>query len=181
MLSDVTKLRHLSVFLVCTSLILASVVAWLASQIWQTHPAQQRFDEDIVFSNKLFQNANAYVYVSGTLTGDWIGYKNNTFSILCISEECLVANLDQIGPRQVSRIIGPTVYPVVSWTRDEVVASDNSLCAKITITIDRNTQTLLWVETPINQTRIECKNADNTIRKATIEHSLYWQRSKARE
>ena len=93
----------------------------------------------------------------------------------------MVAYAEQIGPRQVGRINGPTVFPVVNWTADEVVASDNSLCVKYTITIDRQTKTLLWVETPINQTTIACKDADNAIRKATIEHSLFWQRTKSEE
>lgn len=124
-------------------------------------------------------NTKSSVYVAGTLTGDWIGYKNNTYSVLCLPQECMVAYAEQIGPRQVGRIGGPTVYPVVNWTADEVVASADDLCANIAITIDRQTKTLLWVETPINQTTIACKNADNVIRKATIEHSLFWQRSKS--
>ncbi len=175
--------RWLSIFFGGTAVILAAVLGWLiVPQYFQTHSTeQQRPDEDIIFSNKLFVNTGASVYVAGTLTADWIGYKNNTYSILCIPEECMVAYAEQIGPRQVGRIDGPTVFPVVNWTADEVVASDNSLCVKITITIDRQTKTLLWVETPINQTTIACKDADNAIRKATIEHSLFWQRTKSEE
>jgi hypothetical protein len=52
------------------------------------------------------------------------------------------------------------------------------MCARIAITFDRATKTVLWVEAPINQTEIACKNADNTVRKATIEASVYWRRSK---
>jgi hypothetical protein len=58
------------------------------------------------------------------------------------------------------------------------VAEDNALCLKISITFGRQSETVLWVETPINRTRIECKNAVSTIRKATIETSLYWQQLK---
>jgi len=134
-------------------------------------------DEDIIFPNKLFMNTKAYLYVAGTLTADWIGYKNNTYSMLCVPEECMVASTQQIGPRQVARIDGPTVYPVVRWTDDEVAASGNALCSKTTITIGGQTKTLLWVETPINQTEIACKDVDPAVRKATIEHSLHWQRS----
>jgi len=173
--------RWLSIFFGCTTALLAAVLGWLiAPQYFHTHSAEQpRPDEDIIFANKLFVNTEAFVYVAGTLTGDWIGYKNNTYSVLCVPQECMVAYAEQIGPRQVGRIDGPTVFPVVNWTADEVVASDNSLCAKITITIDRQIETLLWVETPINQTTIECKDADNAIRKATIEDWLFWQHSKS--
>jgi hypothetical protein len=52
---------------------------------------------------------------------------------------------------------------------------DDALCARITITYDRKSETVLWVETPINQTQIACKNSDNAVRKATIEASLFWQ------
>ena len=64
------------------------------------------------------------------------------------------------------------------WTDDEeVVAEDNTLCLRITITLDRRTKTVLWVETPINQSD-SCKNADANIRKATLETSLYWQQAR---
>ena len=170
----------------CASTFLALILAWfvpkhsglLTGNAASAFEARVAADEDIAFSNKLFMNTEAFVYVAGTLTADWIGYKNNTYSILCLPEQCMVASTAQIGPRQVARIDGPTVYSVARWTDDEVVASANSLCSKTTITIDRQTKTMLWVEAPINQTENACKDADTTVRKATIENSLYWQRSK---
>ena len=54
-------------------------------------------------------------------------------------------------------------------------------CARITITLDRTTQNVLWVETPINQTEIACKNADSSVRKATLEASLFWRRQKSQK
>jgi hypothetical protein len=69
--------------------------------------------------------------------------------------------VEQIGPKQISSINGPLTYPVIRWTKDEVVAQGDALCARITITFDRATETVLWVETPINQTEIVCKNADD--------------------
>jgi hypothetical protein len=58
-----------------------------------------------------------------------------------------------------------------------VVAQDDGLCARITITLERKSETVLWVETPINQTTVACKNADNNIRKATLQESLFWRRA----
>lgn len=174
---EIRKLRRRNGFLACTSFIFAIALGWLAFQTWP-RSLREASDEDIIFSRKIFQSTKAYVYMAGTLTGDWLAHKNNTYSILCLPDQCLIANVEQIGARQVGRIDGPTAYPVIKWTEDEIVASDNSLCAKITITIDRKTGTLLWVEAPTNQTTIACKNADNTVRKATIEHSLFWQRQK---
>jgi hypothetical protein len=138
-----------------------------------------KYDETIVFPSKVFVGTKAYVAAKGTIAADWVAYKNNTYSILCLPDECIVASVEQIGPDQVGSIDGPTTYPVKRWTdADEVVAEDDSLCARITITLDRRTQSVLWVETPINQTTIACKNADNNIRKATLEASLYWRKTK---
>jgi hypothetical protein len=118
-------------------------------------------------------------HAKGTLSADWIAFKNNTYSILCLRDECIVADVEQIGPKQINSIDGPLVYSVKQWTDDgQVVAEDDAFCSRITITLDRKTETVLWVETPINQTTIACKNADNTMRKATLETSLYWQKWK---
>ena len=107
-----------------------------------------------------------------------MAYKNNTLSILCDPQECIVASVNQIGPKQVGAIDGPTVYPLKRWTEDDdVVAEDHTLCSRITISLDRRSETVLWVETPINQATLECKNADGNVRKATLETSLFWRRS----
>jgi hypothetical protein len=168
--------NRLTLFFACTSLVLASVLVWLLTPQFSQNKTEARYDEDIVFPIKTFVSTEAYVAAKGTLVADWIAYKNNTFSILCLPDECIVADVGQIGPKQISSINGPVTYPVIRWTKDEVVAQDDALCARITITFDRATKTVIWVETPINQTEITCKNADNTVRKATIEASLYWRR-----
>jgi hypothetical protein len=137
-----------------------------------------RYDEDIVFPSKSFFSTKGYVAVKGTLAADWMAYKNNTYSMVCLPDECMVAGVNQIGSGQIGSIDGPLVYPVKRWTDDEVVAEDDALCSRITITLDRKTQTVLWVETPINQTTIACQRADNTIRKATVETSLFYRRNR---
>ena len=170
--------RRLTFFFAGTTIILIALLAWL-NVPRPTQHAQTRLDEDIVFPTKTFLGTKAAVAAKGTLTADWMAYKNNTYSILCVRDECIVANVEQIGPRQLSSVDGPVTYPVKQWTEDgQVVAEDDALCSRITITLDRRTETVLWVETPINQTAIACKNADNTIRKATLEASLYWRKSK---
>jgi hypothetical protein len=58
-----------------------------------------------------------------------------------------------------------------------VVAEADERCARITITLDRQAKAVLWVETPINQTAMNCKNADGNVRKATLEPSLFWRKS----
>src|ERR1700732_5429495 len=109
---EIQRLRRVGMLLGCTSLALAGVVAWLVvPQFLPNQSPKVRSDEDIVFPVKTFVSSEAWVAVSGTLVGDWIAYKNNTFSILCLPQECIVASVDQIGPRQVGRVDGPITYP----------------------------------------------------------------------
>jgi hypothetical protein len=173
--------RGITNFFASTTVLFALALAWvIAPKFLQTQAAQQtKPDEDIVFPMKIFLGTKDYVAAKGTLTANWIGYKNNTYSILCTPDQCIVAEVEQIGPKQISSIDGPVVYPIKRWTNDDdVVAEDDALCSRITITLDRKTQTVLWVETPINQTAIACKNADDSVRKATLEASLYWRKPK---
>jgi hypothetical protein len=173
--------RGLAGLFACTTVILLGVVVWLIAPQMLRAERQAPFDQDIAFPIKTFAAAKAWVAAKGTLTGDWIAYKNNTYSILCVPEECIVADVEQIGPKQISSIDGPVAYPMKRWTEDEeVVAEDDALCSRTTITLDRKTESVLWVETPINQTMLSCKDADNNIRKATLETSLFWQQSEKR-
>jgi hypothetical protein len=167
--------RSLTIFFACTTAVLIGVLAWLVAPQFLRTQQQIPLDQDIIFPIKTFLGTKAYVAAKGTLSADWIAYKNNTYSILCVPDECIVAEVEQIGPRQISSIDGPVVYPMKRWTDDDqVVAEDDALCSRITITLDRKTETVLWVETPINQTAIACKSADDTVRKATLEGSLYF-------
>jgi hypothetical protein len=104
--------RALAIFFACTTAALAVVVVWwlVAPQFFRANE-QTRSDHDIVFATKLFVGTKAFVAARGTLSADWMAYKNNTFSILCTPEECIVASVNQIGPKQVGAIDGPTVYP----------------------------------------------------------------------
>jgi hypothetical protein len=173
--------RWITVFFASTTVLLALALAWIVvPRFVQTDAAQQtKPDEDIIFPIKVFSGTKTYVAAKGTLSADWIAFKNNTYSIVCLRDECIVADVEQIGPKQINSIDGPLVYPVKQWTDDgQVVAEDDAFCSRITITLDRKTETVLWVETPINQTTIACKNADNAIRKATLETSLYWRKWK---
>jgi hypothetical protein len=59
-----------------------------------------------------------------------------------------------IGSQQIGRMDAPFEYAIRKWSPYEVVAGDDGGlgCAKTTITIDRKSQQVLWVEEPINQT-----------------------------
>jgi hypothetical protein len=138
-------------------------------------------DDDIVFSPKNFVDSSSLVGISGTLTGDGLGYKNNTRSIMCIKEkgECMIATIEQIGDKQVGRLGGPYSIPITRWTELEVVAVEEPgsvSCIRTTIFIERRDQTALWVQEPTNTALPQCETADTQVRHWKIEDSIAWKR-----
>jgi hypothetical protein len=132
----------------------------------------------IIFAKKLYYDTPDVVTVSGTLTGEGLGYPNNTYSIGCFKDrkECWMTSVQAIGGLQIGRMDSPYAYDVHKWSAYEVVAGDDGTfgCTKTTITIDRKSQRVLWVEEPVNQTQVMCAKSENRIRKYTIENSPGW-------
>lgn len=143
-------------------------------------------DDDILFSNKNFTDLGDSIGISGTLTGDGLAYKNNTYSIFCLKDrqECLIASIEQIGDRQIGRLDYAYSIPIAKWGADEVVAvqeTSDLVCWKTTITITRKTETTLWVEEPINRSRSGCQKADDKIKRYAIDDSLGWKKLHSRQ
>jgi hypothetical protein len=150
----------------------------------ETHKPPQ--DDQLVFAQKNFWDSkqtgvDGYVGISGTLTGKDMAYPNNTYAVSCIGsyKACFVAYVEQIGHDQIGRMENSSAYPIVKWTEYEVVAQEEASltgCYRVTMTIDRKGEALLWLEEPINQTKPSCKNAGTSIRKYTIEDSPGWKK-----
>jgi hypothetical protein len=138
----------------------------------------------IVFPEKFYYDTEAMVAVSGTLTGQGMAYPNNTYSIGCYRDmkECWLTYVQAIGGLLIGRMDAPFAYDIRSWTANEIVAGYDAPfgCYKTTITIERASKRLLWVEEPVNQTKPFCKDAENKIRKYTIEDSPGYKRTKSR-
>jgi hypothetical protein len=134
----------------------------------------------IVFAAKNYYETDAMVMISGTLTGDGLAYPNNTYSMACFQDrkECWMTSVEAIGDKQIGRMDAPYEYEIRKWTPYEIVAAyDGSFgCYKITITIQRKSQDVLWVEEPINQAQPQCVKSETKIRKFTIEDSPGWKR-----
>jgi hypothetical protein len=157
------------------------IIAFCAALALLTGQLAAAADDDIVFAPKNFSDLGEYVGISGTMTGADIAYKNNTYAIACVKvrEECLVTYIQQVGPNQVGRLDYPYGYPIVSWTPTQVVASEpltNLGCSRVTITINRKTETAMWVEEPVNQSTPQCAKSDGRVRKYTVEQSIGWKR-----
>ena len=161
------------------------VVSWLL--IRQAQNREFAGDDDITFDRKFYFDTaetmgdEGLVSMSGTLAGDGLGYKNNTINISCYKDlmECLITQLEQIGPHQVGSLRSPDFYKITKWDAFEIVSVDDfgpTACVKVTVSVERKSKTALWVQEPMNQARAFCKNADTKIYKWTIEDSLFWQR-----
>ena len=143
-------------------------------------------DQQITFDRKAFWDstqstgADQEVYVAGTLTGEGVGFPNNSVSITCYKDrmECVTYQVWQIGQNQIGRLDVPSIYPVTRWDAFEIVATERPSpfgCSKTTISIERRSEIVLWVQEPVNQTSTLCKDADTRILKWTIEDSPWWK------
>lgn len=147
-------------------------------------------DQDIVLGIKNFYDSAGepgpeIVYVSGTLAGEGIGYKNNSTVVVCYSDqkECLTYSIEQIGEKQMSSLSPPLIYPIIKWNRNEVVASgsgDVKNCTRVTISISRVTQDAVWVMEPINRYQAKCEHVDATVYRWHLEDPPFWKKAKAR-
>jgi hypothetical protein len=145
----------------------AGGIGYLAAKI-------ERDESQIFFSEKEFFDNDASITVTGTLTGDNVVFPNNTYRIRCFKDQklCWFAFVEQLGPKAIGSINGPSSFEVVKWTPYEVIASDDGGaygCDKTTITISRKAKELIWVVEPVNQTQWFCKDAYTTIRKRWID------------
>jgi len=133
----------------------------------------------ILFAPKNYYETPAVVTVSGTLTGEGVGNPNNTYSIACFQDrkECWMTSVEASG-LHIGRMDSPYAYDIRKWSPYEVIAGDDGTfgCFKTTITIDRQSQQVLWVEEPVNQTQVMCAKSENKIRKYTIENSPGWKK-----
>jgi len=125
------------------------------------------------------------VYVSGTLAGNGIGYKNNSAFFACYADkrECFTYSIEQIGEQQMSSLSPPVIFPIVKWNRNEVIASgsgDIKDCTRVTISISRVTQDAVWVTEPTNRHHAECENVDATVYRWHLEDSIFWKEAKAK-
>ena len=142
--------------------------------------------EDMIFGIKVYYDSaetaigDGFVTIKGTLAGDGVGYKNNSINVACYKDrgECLVSSIEQISSNQLNSLNGPSIYPITKWDAHEVIATgsaDAVDCRRVTINLERETQTAVWVEEPINQSRAACKDADTKIYKWTIEDPPFWK------
>jgi hypothetical protein len=111
---------------------------------------------------------------SGSIgTGD----RNQSVRAYKDRHECVTYSIEQIGPNQMGRLMGPIIYPITTWNALQVIATEDATvvdCRKTTILLERKSQSGLWVEEPINQARPICKNSTAKVYKWAIEDPPAW-------
>src|SRR5436309_8953965 len=142
------------VLFIC-GLLLGAVGAFGAVVYLETRKPVQ--DDQLVFAPKNFYDSKmdgefGTVGISGTLTA-LTGKRldNNTYGVACYGryKACFISSVNQIGHEQIGRMENPFDYPIVKWNDYEVIAQEEptlSGCFRVTITINRKRETLLWVE-----------------------------------
>lgn len=136
-------------------------------------------EREIALATKYFVDKEDYVVASGTLIDRSVGVANNSYTIACYKERkgCWIASLRQTDARSISRIEPPFQLTITQWTSSEITAlADGVLgCMKTTMTIERKTKEVLWVDEPVNQSEPKCKT-DERARTLHLESSPGWRK-----
>lgn len=163
------------------------VLAIFGGYSWGKKSIPSSVQTGYIFAPKAFYAEKEAVYVSGTRTGeDENG--NNTVAITCSKQkmECLIVDVRGISGTscQISRVASPLAIPITEWNDYTVIATDKNpydkySCFQTTISIDLRSEQVLWVEEPVNQSQLSCKDiSDNKIHKWTIENPPFWENVK---
>jgi hypothetical protein len=152
-------------------IILVTATAWLLAscgvpkdRAWAL-PEYQYYDQ------------RGYLSITGTLMGDDVGYKNNTWKIICVygEETCTVAEVEEIGRDQLGEIdIGKwevTNYNAQSITLDN---QDPTACGHPIIIINRVAKTVNYTNSPQNQDKEWCKKYNEFVKQKTAK-TLNWR------
>jgi hypothetical protein len=159
----------------CASAIVAASIVVLTISSPAAASDKIHFDSKSFYDHGQRSGLDGSVYVAGTLTGEGRAYPNNSVSVTCVKDrgECLVVEVEQIGPNQIGRITSPAIYPIVRWNAHEVIATDFldiMHCRRVIISIERKAQVATWIEQQDPQANpVDCRNAETRRFKWTIE------------
>ena len=133
---------------------------------------------DVLLSRKNVVDKEDYVLVYGTLAGP-SGFPNNSATIICYKhrKECSTSFIRQVERNTIGPIDGPYEYAVREWTSSKIIAGNGYAgCARTTITINRMTKEVRWVNEPVNLSQPQCADADTQLRKYSVEDSPGWRK-----
>jgi hypothetical protein len=124
-----------------------------------------------------YYDAGGFLSITGSLIGDDVGYKNNTWKIICVDGEktCTVASVEEIGRNQLGEIdVGRwdvTNYNAQTITLDY---NDPSSCGHPMIVINRVARRVSYTSSPMNQDKDWCKKYNKFVHQQTARTNA-WQ------
>lgn len=113
-------------------------------------------ESNIALGDKQFIKLSELVLIRGRFISDLDQFPNNTYTISCLTHQCIIASVRQIGENQIGSI-DISYFDVTEWSNKLIVAQDTELCMRSTLTIDRNAQTTLFFDVPMNQGIDACR------------------------
>jgi hypothetical protein len=136
------------------------VVAAIGLTLWVTHEPGRRDERWALPTFQYLElNDGDYVAITGTLLGDDLAYKMNTYNVRCIRSdaECRIADVEEIGYRQLGEI-SIDEWPVTSWTDTTIVAqsADTTSCNRVVLTINRVAKQITYTRIPQNRKAQYC-------------------------
>ena len=124
-----------------------------------------------------YYESRGFLSITGSLIGDDVGYKNNTWKIICVDgeETCTVADVEEIGRNQLGEInVGK--WEVTNYNAQTITLDDNdpTSCGHSIIIINRVAKTANYTNSPQNQDKDYCKKFNKFVRRKVAETDA-WQ------
>jgi hypothetical protein len=139
------------------------------------------------YSGQQLPNGQSWVFFSGAITGEEVGYPNNFFRAHCseADRECQIITMRQIGRNQIGEPDIET-WQVVRWTPDLIVVSSQQNtpplgCSRVILNILPRTEEVQYIREPINHTSPECYNMDMRLFRWSINETLWWKQMDERQ
>jgi hypothetical protein len=152
---------------------LATVTFFTSPGFAASDNSEPYLEKPIIFGMKMFSDMPdiATIIVSGTVTGNGVGYKNNYTMLACYRErkQCVAFNIEQNGFNQVSSAVAPDWYEIDQWNDKVVIASSDTGCISVTIKLDRILKTATIIQGPNQVALLSNSCRDTTTYKWTIE------------
>lgn len=118
-----------------------------------------------------FQDSGQFISVTGTLKGEGVGYRVNTWKIHCFAgqESCQVASVEEIGPEQLGDI--HIEYMKISSWNDKTITLDSddlSSCGHQILVLNRVAKVVTFTSSAQNFDKDYCRKFYNYDGKSSI-------------
>ena len=136
-----------------------------------------RKDQPWALPNFQYYDNGSFLSITGSLIGDNVGYKNNTWKITCVDgeETCTVADVEEIGRNHLGEI-NVSKWEVTNYNAQTITLDDGDAtsCGHPIIVINRVAKTVNYTNSPQNQDKSWCKDYNKFVHQETAGTDV-WQ------